>query len=299
VYAPHGDKEWSRSHASFPMAWLLGGEHCRIFFSARDDQNRSHLDWVEVDLSKEPWSVISEAKLPALSPGAPGTFDDSGAQGSWIVATEKALYLYYSGWNLGVTVPFRTSIGLATSIDGGLSFEKISSGPVLDRSIADPILLGSCSVLVDNTIWRMWYGSGTRWEFTPEGPRHYYNIHYAWSSNGIYWERDGTVCINFSNDLEYAIARPSVLLDDGLFRMWYSYRASAQSLEYRIGYAESRDGLSWVRKDNEVGIDVSAQGWDSEMICYPFVFQYNGNTYMLYNGNGYGKTGFGYAVLEE
>jgi hypothetical protein len=35
------------------------------------------------------------------------------------------------------------------------------------------------------------------------------------------------------------------------------------------------------------------------MICYPAVFELNGNTYMLYNGNGYGKTGFGIAILEK
>ena len=44
---------------------------------------------------------------------------------------------------------------------------------------------------------------------------------------------------------------------------------------------------------------MSAEGWDSEMICYPYVFEHRGRFFMLYNGNGYGKTGFGVAVLEN
>ena len=76
--------------------------------------------------------------------------------------------------------------------------------------------------------------------------------------------------------------------------MWYSCRGSA----YRIGYAESNDGLEWERKDEEAGIDVSQDGWDSEMIEYPCVFQHGGSWYMLYNGNGYGASGIGLAVLD-
>jgi hypothetical protein len=43
--------------------------------------------------------------------------------------------------------------------------------------------------------------------------------------------------------------------------------------------------------------DVSEEGWDSEMMCYPYVFDHKGERYMLYNGNGYGKSGFGIAKL--
>lgn len=68
---------------------------------------------------------------------------------------------------------------------------------------------------------------------------------------------------------------------------------------YRIGLARSSDGFDWSREDLEAGINVSASGWDSEMIEYPFIFEFEGSQYMLYNGNEYGKTGFGMAVLER
>ena len=51
--------------------------------------------------------------------------------------------------------------------------------------------------------------------------------------------------------------------------------------------------------DDLVGIDRAEDGWDSVMIEYPFVYEHRGRKYMLYNGNGFGETGIGYAVLTE
>ncbi len=199
------------------------------------------------------------------------------------------------GWSLGVTVPFYFYIGLAISEDGGKSFHKVFSSPILDRNWVDPYLTGSPCVLVENDTWKMWYVSGNRWEMENNRPKHYYNIKYAESADGVNWDRRGIVCIDFKSEDEHAIARPSVLKENGIYKMWHSYRGKS----YRIGYAESRDGLHWERKDREVGIDVSVSGWDSEMIEYPFVFDHKGERYMLYNGNGYGKTGIGLAVLAK
>lgn len=89
-----------------------------------------------------------------------------------------------------------------------------------------------------------------------------------------------------------------IVNDGGYFEMWFSYRSGAGE-KYRIGYARSEDGTSWKLDLKSAGIDVSKTGWDSEMIEYPFVFNHNGTRYMLYNGNEYGKTGFGLAVLDE
>jgi hypothetical protein len=79
--------------------------------------------------------------------------------------------------------------------------------------------------------------------------------------------------------------------------MWYSIRSTTHP--YRLGYAESTDGLHWIRKDDEVGIHTSSSGWDSEMICFPCVIDVAGQRYLFYNGNQHGKTGFGYAILEQ
>lgn len=77
--------------------------------------------------------------------------------------------------------------------------------------------------------------------------------------------------------------------------MWYAVRGE----HYIIGYAESNDGYTWTRKDHLAGINVSESGWDSEMIEYPFIFDHKDNRYMFYNGNGYGRTGIGLAILSK
>jgi hypothetical protein len=283
---------WASSHAMVPFVEHRAGA-VRLYFSGRDAQGRSVTGFGDFD-PRNP-EGIEYADEPLLEPGALGAFDDSGAMGSCLVEHDGLKHLYYIGWSLGTTVPFYTFIGCAVSKDGGRTFQRISPAPAVERCRHDPFLTTSPWVHVDNGLWRLWYASGTRWERETDGPRHYYNVRYAESDDGITWRRDGRVCIDYQDDLEYAIARPCIVRTRGLFRMWYSYRGDA----YRIGYAESADGVEWERKDSEAGIDVSPEGWDSEMIEYPCVFEYEGSWYMLYNGNGYGATGIGLAELEE
>jgi sucrose-6-phosphate hydrolase SacC (GH32 family) len=212
---------------------------------------------------------------------------------TWLATHNGRKYLYYIGWNLGVTVPFRNSIGLAVSQDDG-GFKRYAQGPIVDRTAEEPHFVASCCVLPSVDKWRMWYLSCTGWMMRGGKPEHMYHIKYAESVDGIHWQRAGVVAIDYANEHEYAISRPSVVRDNDLWRMWFSCRGSA----YRIGYAESHDGITWDRFDAKFGLDVSASGWDSDMVEYPFVFDHGGARYMLYNGNGYGRTGFGLAVLE-
>ena len=85
--------------------------------------------------------------------------------------------------------------------------------------------------------------------------------------------------------------------------MWYCFRDSKDYRDgtgsYRMGYAESKDGIHFTRADNKAGIDVSKEGWDSTMICYPTIVEVDGRLLMFYNGNGFGRTGIGYAVWKE
>jgi hypothetical protein len=141
----------------------------------------------------------------------------------------------------------------------------------------------------------MWYTTFVRWTRYHDSVRHYYHIRYAESDDGIRWRRDGRVAIDFANADEYAIAKPMVIHEDNRYRMWYCFRGPS----YRIGYAESADGVQWQRMDHLAGIDVSPQGWDSEMVEYPAVFDHAGERYLIYAGNGYGRTGLGLAVMAK
>jgi hypothetical protein len=283
---------WAVSHAMVPFVESTNGG-LRLYFSGRDEEGRSITGRAE--FSPEAGNVLRFDEEPVLRPGRLGAFDDSGAMGSCLVDHEGRKYLYYIGWSRGVSVPFYTFIGCATSDDGGRSFERTSTAPVVERGPHDPFLTTSPWVVLEDGRWRMWYASGTGWQPDGERPKHYYHLRHAESDDGISWRRSDRPCIDYAGEDEYALARPSVVRSDAGYRMWYSYRGDA----YRIGYAESVDGLEWERRDAEAGIDVSREGWDSEMIEYPCVFEVGGTWYMLYNGNGYGATGIGLAVLER
>jgi hypothetical protein len=171
----------------------------------------------------------------------------------------------------------------------------VSRAPVVGRTESDPFLATAPWVLVDEGRWRMWYASGVRWEATAHGPKHFYRIVYAESGDGVAWEPTGHVCIDFADDTEYAITRPCVLRDRDRYRMWFSHRGDA----YRIGYAESLDGIHWDRGDASAGLWAGEADWESVSVEYGCVFDHDGKRWMLYNGNGYGATGVGLAQQEE
>jgi predicted GH43/DUF377 family glycosyl hydrolase len=288
-----GNVGWAASHAALPIVHALGDRRVRVYFSSRDAAGRSHIGVGALDLSAAvPRMTIDPS--PVLGLGPIGAFDDSGVTSSSLVEWEGRSYLYYTGWTRGVTVPFYLFAGVAVS-DGGEPFRRASPAPILERNAVDPYLTASPWVLVDNGVWRMWYVSAVRWTVERGAPKHYYHIRYAESSDGLNWQRNGTVSIDFCSADEHAFGRPCVLRErDGSYRMWYSYRGEA----YRIGYAESADGVVWHRRDADAGIEPSSSGWDAEMIEYPAVFDVEGRRYMLYNGADYGRTGVGLAILE-
>jgi hypothetical protein len=292
VFCPENNFPWMKTHAANPVAESLGGSFFRIHFTCRDELNRSSISWLELDM-KYPFKILKISEKPTISPGLTGSFDDSGTSMGWLTTLNGRRFLYYLGWNLGVTVPFRNMIGLAIAEPGQEEFVKYSRAPLLDRSNDDPFCLSYPGILIENGLWRMWYGSNLSWGPHPEDMSHV--TKYAESKDGIHWDRKNIITVPLKTIGEYAISKPCVVKENGICKMWYSYRGA----KYRIGYAESTDGFHWTRMDDSVGISVSQTGWDSEMIEYAYVFQALGNKYMLYNGNGYGKTGFGLAVLEK
>jgi hypothetical protein len=302
IFAPDGRYEWMTSHAQLPVVDRIDGERLRIYFGTRDSHNRARPTFLEVSAA-DPCQVLYIHDQPVLSLGELGCFDDSGVIPAWIVNHAGLKYLYYIGVNVGATVPYRNSIGLAVSSDGGLTFRREHTGPVADRIAAEPHLCASACVLVENRTWKMWYTSGLKWELFDGKPEPFYNIRYAESEDGVNWQRPGRVSIDLASPEEGGISRPCVVPDSDLYRMWFScrgangYRAN-KAHSYRIGYAESRNGITWTRKDELAGIDVAEQGWDAEMVAYAHVYKWRGRMHMIYNGNGFGRSGFGYAIAD-
>jgi hypothetical protein len=281
-----------RSHAQLPVTLPLEGDLHRVYFASRDDDNRSHICYVDLDVDSARVTRVCEA--PVLAPGPLGHFDDHGVYPASLATVGERVYLYYIGWNPGKLPPlFYSAIGLAVSDDGGLTFERWSPAPIMARSEHDPCLVTSPCVLREGEArWRMWYVSGFRWEEHDEELHSYYDVKEARSDDGIDWRRDGRVAIGHRAG-ERNVARPSVLRGNEHYRMWYSYDAGGG---YTIGYAESEDGSTWTRLDDSPGIGPPRADWDGEAQAYPWVFRHRGRLHMLYNGNRHGAGGFGLAV---
>ena len=294
IFRPTYGFDWMHAYAWVPTVEQMEADLFKVYFASRNVDNMSQTGYFTFNINK-PTEILTVSEEPIIKLGPLGSFDDSLAVACTLVEHRGAKYLYYVGWMQGKRVRYYPSIGLAISTDGGKNFQKFSRAPLLDRTDDDPFGMASPFVMLDNGVWRMWYASYRRWDLRNGDPWPHYELRYAESKDGIQWERNGIVCIG--SDTEEAVARPYIVKERNLYCMWYCYRI--QFGNYRIGYAESSDGINWVRKDDQVGIDVSPSGWDSEMIEYPCIFNHKGKKYMLYNGNTFGFDGIGLAIAEE
>lgn len=297
IYVPDNSVDWSKSHSQVPVALQLK-DKLRIYYGTRNDKNQSCISFVETqkdDLSK----VVYKHPRPILSAGTIGAFDDCGVIPTSVVNHNGEVWMYYLGLNVRNTVQYHNSIGLAISTDGGVTFSRYAEGPIWDRSPQEPFFSGSAYVKKQPEGWRMWYLSCTEWVINENIREPKYLIKHTTSKDGIHWDKPGGIAINYLSDNE-AIAKPSVIEYNENWYMWYSYRSifgykNGGDNGYKIGFATSRDGKNWERKDHLPIVTRSKQGWDSEMVAYPHVIQQNKQLIMLYNGNHFGKSGFGWA----
>lgn len=299
VYVATGEKRWQYSHAYCPTPMALADGRIRVFCAFLDPDRVGRLGWVDVD-GADPASVVDVSGEPALDVGEPGTFDDNGVTPlSVLTMPDGRIRLYYAGWQLGVRVRYYLFTGVAESADGGESFQRVRKVPVLDRSDHELHLRSSGHVMPrPEGGYRMWYAAGSEWQKPAGVDKPAYDLRHIESEDGIAWPDLGSVCLERQNADEHGFARPCVLVDDRGYRMWYSLRRFSNG--YRVGYAESQDGITWRRRDELAGIDVSASGWDSEMIGLTGLHQTrDGRLYLFYNGNNYGETGFGVAAWGE
>lgn len=291
IFQPSGDLDWARTHAANPTPEHIEGDIFRIYFSSRDAHNRSSIGSIVMDLGNE-GRVLEVPTEPVLPPGKLGMFDDCGASVGCLLRVGDARYLYYMGWNLAVTVPWKNALGLAISESPGAPFKRWSNFPVVPLDEIDPYTISYPWVMQENGRYRMWYGSNLRWG--PEKKDMLHVIKYAESADAIHWEKHDRIAIDSESDEENAICRPCVVRDADYYRMWFCSRGE----KYRIQYAISPEGCNWTRLGQVEGVDVSPGGWDSDMVEFPCVFDHRGQRFMLYAGNSFGKTGFGLAVQE-
>jgi predicted GH43/DUF377 family glycosyl hydrolase len=295
IYGPDGSLPWAKHSALQPTPILISEEVIRVYVGFRDEEGKGRIGFVDVSAAN-PSRVLRVSEKPVLDIGIPGAFDDSGVIPCAIVKREHSFFLYYAGYQLTSRVRFLAFSGLAVS-DDGESFTRYKRTPTLERSDKELLFRAIHSIVLEDRVWKAWYGAGSEYVEGKDKALPSYDIRYIESQDGITFGAEGKVCIDIRRPDEYRVGRPYVIKHDGIYKMFYTIGTRAKS--FRLGYAESVDGINWLRQDERIGLGVSDSGWDSEMICYPSVVQVEGTIYLFYNGNDYGRAGFGYAVLGE
>lgn len=275
------------THASTPFAIPLDENRVRVLFNSRDKANRSYVMSVDYVLSEDRFSPAGPVHV-LMPPGDVGAFDDSGVSVGSIVLIGNEHYFYYMGWNLGVTVPWRNSIGIAKYNIARNEITRIRKSPIIDRSEEDPYTLSYPWVASVNSEQFLFYGSNRRWNTEKVDIDHV--LKYAVSKDGFHWTLKGAVNFNPVENAN-AFCRPSLIKVGSKFLMAYAYRGE----KYKIGFLQSEDLKHWT---NLSSFEPNGEHrWESEEVTYPCFFHLGDRVFLLYCGNKYGLTGFGIAEL--
>ena len=301
---PNNCREFAKSPQALVFKYFV-----RIYFcSCERDKTGKYLSHVAyVDMDKALRTIIGISTKPVVPLGKLGCFDEHGIFPINPVRVGNEIYSYTCGWNRRTSVSVDTSIGLVISKDDGVTFQRTGDGPILTSSLHEPYLVGDGYVKIIDEVFHMWYMYGTDWKKFSEDcpPERVYKIGHAFSMDGVRWLKDTyreNLIPSRLGELECQ-ALPTVIEIGSIYHMFFCYRQASDFREnrersYRIGHAYSKDLTAWYRDDNDPALDPSPSGWDSDMLCYPNVFELDNKVYLLYNGNEFGRYGFGVAVLE-
>lgn len=305
IFRPDGEFDWMNTYAQVPTPIVLK-DRIRIYFTTRglpevNGSFISNTSFIDVALDK-PKTVLYVHNKPVIELGKLGTFDEFGIMPGFVQYSNSEIVMYYTGWTRMISVPYCTRIGKAISIDNGNSFEKVKNGLFLGLAPNDPFLINGPFLYQNNEMHHIWYASGKSWKLSKGRKEIVYLIKHSSSYDGIKWLREDDFCIPTLIDDEVQ-NRPSIIYLEDVYYMFFSYRKSVnfrndKNAGYRLGVAKSYDLKNWKRIDNELNLELSDYGWDSEMIAYPYPLKVNNKIYLFYNGNYFGRDGFGYAVLQ-
>ena len=273
-------KDLGKSHCMMPTIKKIKKDTIRVYYSSRDTENISRIFYSDYNLEKE--KLLKSSSEPVLDIGELGAFDDNGVTPSCLISKGNYDYLFYVGWNKKSRVRMNLFGGLAYKKKGEKKFKRYFKSPILERNSHDYLFNTAPFVIKHKNKYLMYYSSTLKWinENLPV-----YNIKICESKNLINWKREGKVCINLKKK-ETALGRSNLIFHKKKFMMWYSYKGK----NYKIGYAESKDGKKWVRKDNEI-LFVNRNKFNFEMMEFSFVFKHKNELYMLFNANNYGEKG--------
>jgi hypothetical protein len=283
IYEVDNDHPSLFTHASNPLAMHISEDVYRIFYSGRDSENRSSISYVDYDLDQ--MRIVDDYKQPIVEP-KDDTFYSHGITIGNYWKHNDDFYIGFMGWQQKPGHHWRGDIGKVN-----LRTNEISL--LMGTSEEDKVSLSYPHIELEGDTYKMWYGSTIDW--TSINGEMIHVIKCATSKDLVDWSYKG-ITIPYTIGKAQAFSKPTVFKDECGHHMWFSYRGG-NGVSYRIGYAFSEDGASWAMKQSN--LTVSDKGWDSDMVCYPYVFEHKNNLFMLYNGNKYGLFGFGIAKAHK
>lgn len=301
------NRDWLFEFAQAPTA-LIFDNFIRVYFACRPkpDSKKQYVSYLGyVDLNRYNLKeVLKVSENPIFNLGELGSFDEHGTYPASMIKRENDIIAYYAGWSRCESVPFNISIGAAISKDNGHTFTKIGKGPLLSFCPEEPFIVAGPKIRKFNNKWYLFYIAGIKWLKREDGSPEIVNkIRYATSKDGFKWNRNHKDIIPNKVEENECQASPDVFYHNGIYHMFFCYRYSlnfrGKEFGYRIGYAYSKDLENWTRDDRKAGLDVSENGFDSEMVAYPHVFELDNEIYMFYLGNGVGRHGFALAKLNK
>lgn len=275
----------------------------RVYYSSWDNTQRGKIFYSSFSLN-DPTKHIISCSNPVLDIGEPGTFDSDGVAPASVFRHKNKITLFYQGFQ-------RTCYKKVNIVFSGMAisslfnhFERIGGVPFLDRNYLELCLRSAPFALpISKEKFKIWYTSSsttwkecknkTYWDSYP-----LYDIGYIKSDDLDKHGPSGVgYCCSLRRDNELGVSRPWVIYENGIYKMWFSSRS--EEVPYKLGYAESEDGVHWYRfDDSEIGI-YSGDRYDDEMICFGAVIDIRKERYMFYNGNSHGKDGILLAKLEQ
>uniref|UniRef100_A6VTI2 Glycosyl hydrolase family 32 N-terminal domain-containing protein n=1 Tax=Marinomonas sp. (strain MWYL1) TaxID=400668 RepID=A6VTI2_MARMS len=292
IYAPLKIDEMLSTHASNALPIFISDDVYRVFFSGRNSENKSSVGWFDFDIVKQEILYICDETFLSCSEKSRKYYSHGISLGCYL-HDGVDIYVYFMAWQIEGNNHWRGDVG-RFCLDQSKKLKYVDDTPYMISDEEDPVSLSYPFILKDDGLFRMWYGSTISWD-SPNGEM-VHVIKYATSKDGVNWDKHG-IAIPFELGVAQAFSRPCVIKRAGIYHMWFSYR-SGDGSTYRIGYAKSIDAINW-DVDFDSGVAPSKDGWDSEMVCYPYIFSHKEKVYMLYNGNAHGKTGIGLAVYSE
>lgn len=295
------------THAQSPQLYRIGNLN-RVYFSTRPPVSRGEMPTTEVfyvDYDSEFHEIVSYSRTSVVEPAILGAYDEHGIFPFHVTKIDNRLLGYISGWSRRDSVAVETSIGISESFDNGVTFQRIGNGPILTASLNEPFLVGDPFIVSNDGKHFMYYIAGTEWKKAQDelDLQRVYKIRIAVSNDCENWIPFEKNVIENLLGADECQALPSVVYSREKSIMAFCYREMSNFRRngrgaYRLGFAESNDLINWNRDDSLIEIPNHPDEWDSGMRCYPNITEIDGKLVILYNGNDFGRKGFGLAIEE-